>query len=565
MLSVRLLLPGILGFRNRFLGLGGNRLRTWLTGGLALLFCVGVFYLSCRVLRYFQSIELIGDLLAKQLLSMVLLTFFSLLVFSHVVTALSNLYLSKDLELCHSLPVPLEDLFLSRAMLTFVDSSWMVMVFGLPVLAAYASVYGTGQAAFWLLLLPLLLGMALIAGAMGIGLTMLLVHIFPAQRTRDILVLLSILMVVSLYLLFRFLRPEQLVNPDAFFTVMQYMGALKTPDSPFLPPTWVRNILWSTLTGGGISATAFEFLLLWSTAAAFVVVDIRAAQRFYFKGFSKSQEAKKRRSGARRLLDLLVASVSSVTRGDLAALLGKDIRVFFRDNSQWPQLLLLGALIAVYVYNFSVLPLDMSPVRVDFLQHELAFLNMALAGFVVSAVSVRFVYTSISSEGEAYWILQASPMSVERYVWGKFALFACPILALAETLVLATNHLLQVSPWMMWLSGTTMLLMALVIVALALSFGAHYPRFRHANIAQVSSGIGGILFMIVSCLVIGGMVLLEAWPVYVLFMNRGRGLLLSTWQWTLVGLSFLGVVLLGLGVLVVSMRKAVRALDAYEG
>ncbi|NIR12543.1 MAG: hypothetical protein GWN86_00730, partial [Desulfobacterales bacterium] len=91
---------------------------------VGLCFWAGMFVLSCRVLIYFQSVEVIGDLLAHHLLSMVLLTFFSLLIFSHIITALSNLYLSNDLQLCHSMPTHLEELFLSRSVYTLVDSSW---------------------------------------------------------------------------------------------------------------------------------------------------------------------------------------------------------------------------------------------------------------------------------------------------------------------------------------------------------------------------------------------------------------------------------------------------------
>ena len=61
---------------------------------------------------------------------------------------------------------------------------------------------------------------------------------FPAQRTRDILFLLSILVVILLFFLFRFARPERLVDPDAFSSVVIYFRALGTPASPFLPSSW---------------------------------------------------------------------------------------------------------------------------------------------------------------------------------------------------------------------------------------------------------------------------------------------------------------------------------------
>jgi ABC-2 type transport system permease protein len=152
---------------------------------VGLSFWAGMFVLSCRVLMYFQSVEVIGDLLAHHLLSMVLLTFFSLLIFSHIITALSNLYLSNDLELCHSMPAQIEELFLSRSVYTLIDSSWMVIIFGLPVMMAYAYVYRPGIG-FYVTVLHMGLAIAIIAAGIGILFTMILVHIFPAKRTRDV-------------------------------------------------------------------------------------------------------------------------------------------------------------------------------------------------------------------------------------------------------------------------------------------------------------------------------------------------------------------------------------------
>ena len=63
---------------------------------------------------------------------------------------------------------------------------------------------------------------------------------------------------------------------------------------------------------------------------------------------------------------------------DLSSIVDKDTRTFFRDNTQWSQMLLLGALVVVYLYNFSALPLERSPIRLEFLQNQIGFLNMGL-------------------------------------------------------------------------------------------------------------------------------------------------------------------------------------------
>ena len=558
-----LLSPRILGFNNKFSeALQGAWKKILIMTLIGIVFWGLMFLISSRVLTYFQAVEVIGDLLAHHLLSMILLTFFSLLIFSHIITALSNLYISTDLELCHSSPVSIEELFLSRVIQTIIDSSWMVLLFGLPVMMAYAYVFRPNLF-FYFSLFHTSFALIFIAAGIGIFFVLILVNIFPAQRTKDIILFLIIILVIALYLLFRFLRPEQLVNPDAFFNAMQYISALRSPDSPYLPTHWATEILWSHLGGLEGKWSFFNIALLWSSAIALNIINIWVARAIYFKGFSKSQEAKKRRKG-RSILDLFIICLKKPFGPEMASILEKDIRGFFRDNSQWSQLLFLGALVVVYLYNFSVLPLERSAIRIDFLQNEIAFLNMGLAGFVLSSISVRFIFPTVSAEGKAFWIIQSSPMSLKRFLWGKFALYSLPMVVLGETLIIVTNHLLNVTTFIMFLSSITIFLVVFGIVALGIGFGAIYPKFQYENIAQVATGFGGVLYMIFCAFFLVSVIALEAWPVYILFMADIRKVAIDGFQWVLIICSFLLILGINLYVVYKPMKMGFEAITKYE-
>src|SRR4030043_203696 len=138
--------PRIYGLKNGIFGTSSAIKRKAIIMVFAgIIFWGLMFILSTRMLIYFQSIDVIGDLLAHHLLSMIFLTFFSLLIFSNIITSLSNLFMSADLELCHSSPSSLKEIFLSRSIFTLIDRSWMVMIFGLPVIMVYAYVYRPGS------------------------------------------------------------------------------------------------------------------------------------------------------------------------------------------------------------------------------------------------------------------------------------------------------------------------------------------------------------------------------------------------------------------------------------
>ena len=76
----------------------------------------------------------------------------------------------------------------------------------------------------------------------------------------------------------------------------------------------------------------------------------------------------------------------------------KELRLFFRDTTQWSQLILLGVLVVVYVFNIKYLPLHGDGMTF-FLINIVPFLNLVLAGFVLASIAARFIFPAVSLEG----------------------------------------------------------------------------------------------------------------------------------------------------------------------
>jgi ABC-2 type transport system permease protein len=486
-----------------------------------------LFILAMRVLSYFRGIEEIGDILGYRMLSMILIISFALLLFSSILTALSKLYLAKDLLLVHSLPVATHKVFVARWVEATLDSSWMVVVFTSPVFGAYGVIYAV-QPYYYAVTFLSLLSMAVIASTTSTLLVMAGVLIVPASRMKSVVVLLGVLFFVLLYLAIRLMRPEQLVDPEIFDSVLVYVTSLQTPSSPLLPTTWAFDGIRSALMRSEPNGL-FHLALSMSCAGALLCLATVVADLVYFKGFSKTQTAPPRllkRAG-------ISERVFAFLPGTAKAFTVKEIKTFLRDQTQWSQLFLVAALIVIYVYNFKVLPLEKSPIKTIYLQNLFAFLNMGLALFVLTAVAARFAYPAVSCEGEAFWLVQSSPLSLRTYLRIKFFIYYIPLLFLTETLIVATNMLLNVTAFMMALSTATVFFMVPAIVALAIGFGAAYPDFNAENPAQSVTSFGGLLYMIVCSGYIVLVILIEAGPVYRLFMSHlhSRPLALQTWSW----------------------------------
>ncbi len=488
-------------------GPAAGRTRLLVTAGVGGVFAAGLFGASRRVLLHVLGVEGIGDLLAYRLLSMIFAVCFALLLFSGVLAVLGRLYLARDLPLLHALPVPRHRLFGARFLEALGESSWMVLAFTAPLFAAYGVAFraGWGYALVAAAALALLALCACALAALGV---LAGVFLLPAARLRSAVFAAGVTLFVALYVAVRLLRPEQLVDPEAFETLFAYVEALRAPALPILPSQWAAEAVEAALRGR-TAAAALGLGLLAGFAGSLGALLVPAAHRLYFAGFSRSQTAPAR---FRRRFRGLPRAVRRP--GPTAALAEKEIRTLLRDPGQGTQLFLIAALLVIYLYNFGVLPLERSPIQTALLQNLLAFLNLGLALFVLTAVTARFAYPAVSREGEAFWIVKSAPLSLPAFLRIKCAIYAVPLLVLTEILIVGTNLLLRVSPFMMGLSALTVLCTVPGIVALGIGLGAAYPDFKAENPGQAATSFGGLLFMVLAAAFIAAVLLLLAGPVH---------------------------------------------------
>lgn len=502
---------------NRARGGEGRLFKALLLGFVGAFFWAVTFAVIFRMLLYFRGTQGIGDLLSAKLLGLAFVTFLMILVLSNVVTSLSTFFLSEDLELVAAAPLDAETVYAARLTETIVDSSWMVALLAVPLLTAYGVVYAADWRYYALAVLTVV-PFLVIPAVLGSAVTLVLVNVFPARRTRDLLALIGLFAAAGVLALLRFVRPERLMSPDEFRSLVDFMAVLRTPTSPWLPSEWVADALITYLNG---AFDLFPFAFLWSTAAAFAVLGASLHRRYYRSGFSRAQEGAERKEGRIRheRLEGFLGGLRPATRGVVL----KEVRTFFRDTTQWSQLILLVVLVVVYVYNISVLPLYTGEQVSFLLINVVSFLNLGLAGFVVAAIAARFVFPTMSVEGRMMWLLRSSPLDVRALFWSKYWVGTAPLLAVALPLIVVTNLVLDASPLLLALTTVTMVGMTFALTALALGFGALYPSFDTENVAEIPTSFGGLLFMMTAVLYLAGVVVLEGWPVYLFVSARLEG------------------------------------------
>ena len=551
-----LLLPHLLSSRNRARRRErGDFSRGLLFGGVGIAVCAALFEGSFWLTGHLADYAELGDFLLRMGLSWLFLTFLSFLAFSGVVTALSTFFLADDLRLLLVAPIATRRLFHARFLRTVVQSSWMVVIFMVPVLLGIARAKCAGVM-FYVTALLTVVPFSIIPVAAGTAATLLLVNTFPAKRARDILMLMGLLFAASLVMVLRFIRPEQLLKVESLPDLTDFFATLQSPITPLLPSFWAGETLFASLQGG---RDLLHAAALWTTALASVVVLRAACERWYFSGFSRSQEAPKARFTKFRALDVMVRALplSPVRR----QLLVKDLKIFLRDVSQWSQLLLLLALVLLYLYNFRVLDLSRIPYMSGFLKNIYGFVNLGMAGFVMATVAVRFAFPAVSAEGSSFWIIRTAPITLHDFLWSKFWTAFVPVLVLTEVLTVAANEFLGIDPFLKIVTALAIVFMTFALVGLAVGLGARYPRFG-GDPSQVAGSYGGVAFMMQAVLFVIVMIVLLGWPSSVYLLQQQRGAPLSGSQLSLIALCLATASGLSIAIWMASMRSGVRALRA---
>jgi ABC-2 type transport system permease protein len=280
-----------------------------------------------------------------------------------------------------------------------------------------------------------------------------------------------------------------------------------------LPPhSWVVTFLrhaargeWWDVAGIAGALTSMMILMLGITWTL--------ARRWYLPAWLDAGEFRNRRSGRRRTLRVSVMSFGRPLglRPSLEVFLKRDFWMFIRDPMQRLHLLLMGVMLAGYLYSL---------VHADALWSKpggyvISYLAILLFnGFLLASAALRFVFPSTSTEGRAFWCVRTAPISLAKLFGYKF-LGSLGFMA-AIGVVLATG--------MIWsfqagfpLNTVAAVLTGAVIIGLTgmnLGAGAYFASRHEHNPLRVASSQGASITFLASLVYLGVSVIMVALPVY---------------------------------------------------
>ena len=467
-------------------------------------------------LDFNRKCSFIGTSIASRVLENGLLVLGAGVTFSAITTAITTLYTSDDLNFLLAQPLPSARVFAVKLFDTYLSAA------GIPSLLLVAPLMALGvffQAAWWYFPLALLAAFITFALPVGLGATIAigLMRLSPAGRVKEVATGLGVVMSAGLVYVIRAARPEDLLkqlnniaaDDNAIDKIVEQFGGA---GNPFLPSSWASTFIWSSARGDFNNGIIFLTVL----AILLMLIAHWLATKAYLEGWVRGLESSRVKLDPTKRQ----ASVFENLLGRFGAaghLITKDVRLLFRDATQWSQLLILVALGGVYVVSVRAVPgLDAGNAeQAKLYKNALGFLTIAFQGFVIAGVGVRMAFPSISLEGSGYWLLRTSPLSAQQIVMAKFWGALPPTLLLALCLGWFAARSLDLTPIITAMSVLVGFSSAFVMTGLGVGIGAAVPRFKFDNPAEVAVSAGGLIYM-GSAIIFGGILtVIAARPAYV--------------------------------------------------
>ncbi|MBL7663251.1 hypothetical protein JNK13_10930 [bacterium] len=480
----------------------------------------GVFRGTLWTLAIIQETLTLAFLPPSSIIGTIFVPVFVFLVIANLIEALGSLFLSRSLETIIKSPLPPFSLFIAKTVEIGVSSSWMVVLFVSPIIFGFW-VFHHGD--FWFFLHALLVFLPFLALAVWTAMliAILFASFFPANRTREVFIILGIGLVFGFLLFLRVLAPEKAGGLFSVENIFLVLDQLARPDLLISPPYWAGVALGERLQSSGQEVNQF-FAILYIAAICLGALTFLLFRTLHFAAFSKAQSLKQGVSinsrASQRRWAALIGDRYSAARGVIV----KDYKVFFRDLAQASQSLMLLGIAAFYVagiqliYRFNVM---LPGWEAKSWGQFLMLISAMTEAFIITAVCSRFVFPSVSLEGESFWVLQTSPQSIKSIMRYKFWGWFIPV-ATTCSLVFCVGTRSIGAPWaIVILKALATVVVCFGMVGLAIGFGSRFANFKWEHSAQLSAGFGNMVFMLTGVLFISVSLFFMWVPILLVYSN----------------------------------------------
>ena len=479
------------------------------------------------IVLYFGNIELftqirrysVDQLLLTRFLDITFFALFMMAALSAVIVAINQLFAANDTNLLVAAPLSNESLFTCRYIQIAFQSGWLFLLFAVPVVCGLAAAYELALPELLLLLLLVVVLLA-IATSLGTAAAIFFSNLLPSHRLREVILIIAIC-ISGLVLMKPPPSEDSISLTQNGKNSRDLVADLRKLDLelPSAVPSRLAALVAADLSVGNHKVLRPALILLLLYTIGGFVSSLLIFEFCFKRGLALSQVGQKGKNIRPSWISEVVFLIVFPFNQQLRAIARKEAKMFLRDTSQAIQLMLLLVLTAVYVRNLGAMQkLSFeSSAHFHWWQIILGTANVTFGCCILSAIATRFVFPSISLEGQAIVPLKASPITMHQFLNAKALIWFVPLCLLSCTLFVAGSLAVSDKPAFIGVSGLLGALMAMGVVRLAVGFGAIYSQFDWDSPSQVTSSVGSIMFV----LAVVGLTAANTLPAFFLFTLFG--------------------------------------------
>jgi ABC-2 type transport system permease protein len=489
----------------------------FILAGFILSYLLVGYWLFFTGLNFLHNFQVVGSLLSQRILFLIFAFFFAMLVFSNLIIGYSTLFKNRETQWLMALPVPHRDVYRWKFLEALVVSSWALIFLSAPMMIAFGRVHGV-PLQFYAQIALVYLPFVVLPALLGSWSIVLLVRVLARRGVKKGALLLAGAGVLALIFSIKPVSDADAAAQHELISFGQLLKHTRMSVNPYLPSAWLAQsvLAWSD---GLAQRGFFFFCLLLSNALLGLLIGFEGVGRIFFgswtvamssraERYQREAAAKRSRADQLSLLDRVTGLLRPFSP-PIAALVLKDVRLFWRDPAQWIQFMIFFGLLCIYVLNLRNVALDFQN---PFWETMISYLNLAASALTLSTLTTRFVFPQFSLEGRRLWIIGLAPLGLHRVLLQKFALSAITAMTVTVLLMVASSLMLHLETAKVLFFGLSIAAMSAALSGLAVGLGALFPNFKEDNPSKIVSGFGGTLCLVVSFIYIALFVALAALP-----------------------------------------------------
>lgn len=520
-----------------------------------------------------MSAEVFGIILIKGYSLIFMIVFFIQIVNGFIIS-LNTFFQARDLEVIFTSPVNRTSLFFSRLFGVHIKASWMLIIFGIPLIFSLGVLYRASLLYYGSALI-LFAAFSTISVNIGAALSLFLSNFFHVRRMKKVLFSTGVIAIALLVTLLRLFRPERFVNPELFANLTLFITEIKTPSFILLPNRWLSESVFALLGKSPGSIALIFIALLFLTSYITTLFLMLVFKRYHYRGWGLLHEEDFIRIGRGPHSGLIApirkeSMISEAIHRLLFAfgkrsrtLMRKDFLCQIRDERNVHQILILVSLIVIYLFSIAALPLNWVGYEAQ-LKYIVSFLNLGVILIIVASLCSRLVYPAIVSEGPFLWIMKTTPVTPKRYIWTKFLFYCVPLFLTGQLFAILSSLIIGIETASIILQSATTALLSFSLLAMAVSFGASDMKRLRGDSPEVQVRTESVSYMLASISLIFFTMALEIAPVFLYFLKESDQSVFTRKAWTVIGGIMFLLFIVNLLVAFFSLRTGIKKIEKFD-